>query len=84
MAEGWRKLLISKNVDVESVNAEKCLEFCPGIIPDNSVIYSDTAICVEYTWRIGDFLASGNRSTVAQYILSKMKNYVRELGWTAD
>lgn len=82
MADGWRKLLTSKEIEFDSVSSEQSLEFC-NLIPDNSIIYNDTAICVEYTWRKGDFLKSSNRSTVAQYILQKLKGYVLELGWTS-
>lgn len=38
-------------------------------------------LCIEYTWRKGEFLDSGNRSTVASYILSKLKDYAIALGW---
>ena len=84
MAAGWAALLKAKKIEIESVNSEKALDFCPGIIPDNSVVYTDTVFCIEYTWRKGDYLANKNRSAVAQYTLTKLKNYVRELGWAAD
>jgi len=84
MANGWGSLLKAKGIQIEEVNSEKALDFCPGIIPDNSVIYTDTVFCIEYTWRKGDYLANKNRSAVAQYILTKLRNYARELGWFVD
>ncbi len=82
MAEGWKKFLEEKQVDFESVKAEEAMDFC-DLIPDNAVIYADTAVCIEYTWRKSDFLKSSNRSTVAQYILTKLRNYVLALGWAS-
>ena len=87
MADAWRAFLKSKQ-DVEAtvvpdICHEKRLEFC-ALIPDNSIIYPDSAVCIEYTWRKGEFLSQGNRSNVAQYILEKLRNYARELGWTPD
>jgi hypothetical protein len=70
-------------VPFESITSEQKLPFC-GLIPDNAVFFKDKVLCVEYTWRKGDFLASGNRSAVAQYALSKLQTYTRQLGWTAD
>jgi hypothetical protein len=70
-------------VPFESMTAEKKLPFC-GLIPDNAVFFNDRVLCVEYTWRKGDFLASNNRSTVAQYALTKLQKYARQLGWTKD
>lgn len=84
MADGWERFLQAKGKTDVSVRAEKALAFCPNIIPDNTIEYTDAAFCIEYTWRNGDFLANANRSSVAQYILMKLRNYVRELGWTAD
>ncbi|MFN3520843.1 MAG: hypothetical protein ACK4YQ_01235 [Phenylobacterium sp.] len=85
MADAWRAFLATNisgdGVVQPDVRHEKSLEFCQ-LIPDNSILYADFAICIEYTWRKGDFLSQGNRSTVAQYILEKLKNYARELGWT--
>ncbi|MFH0934459.1 MAG: hypothetical protein V1879_04580, partial [Pseudomonadota bacterium] len=70
-------------VPFEKATSEQKLPFC-GLIPDNAIYFDDRVQCVEYTWRKGDFLASGNRSTVAQYILSKLQAYARQLGWTTD
>ena len=54
------------------------------LVPDNAVFYADNVQCIEYTWRKGEFLASRTRSAVAQYILDKLRNFARELGWTGD
>jgi hypothetical protein len=52
-----------------------------SLIPDNAIERTGHIDCVEYTWRKGDFLVTGNRSTVAQYILEKLKNYAVDLRW---
>jgi hypothetical protein len=52
------------------------------LIPDNAIDFDDEILCIEYTWRKGDFLSTGHRSDVAQYILEKLKNYAVALGWT--
>lgn len=83
VAVAIRELLARNDIEHESVTCETKLSFA-GIIPDNAVHYESHVVCIEYTWRKGDFLASGNRSAVAQYILAKLQNYVRDLGWTAD
>jgi hypothetical protein len=83
MASGIKLLLDENKVPYLKVSTEKKLDFCP-LIPDNAIHKESLIQCFEYTWRKGDFLESGNRSTVAQYILTKLKNYARELGWTAD
>lgn len=76
-------LLEQENVSYKEAKAEEGLPFCP-LIPDNSILTDKGALCIEYTWRTGDFLASNNRSAAAQYILTKLKNYARELGWVQD
>lgn len=83
MKDSISALLESKNQSFEHIYSEKKLPFC-SIIPDNSIHSQESITCVEYTWRKGDFLSSKNRSTVAQYILTKLRNYARELGWTSD
>lgn len=75
--------LNDSGVPFQHATAEKGLSFC-GLIPDNAVYFDDRIQCIEYTWRKGDFLASGNRSTVAQYILNKLQAYARQLKWTTD
>ncbi len=76
-------ILGDAEVPFEKVSSEQKLPFC-GLIPDNAIYFEDRVQCIEYTWRKGDFLASGNRSTVAQYILNKLQSYARQLGWTTD
>lgn len=83
MAIGVEHLLRDSGVAFERITAEEKLPFCP-LIPDNAVYSENRVQCVEYTWRKGDFLSSNYRSTVAQYILGKLRNYARELGWTND
>lgn len=82
MANAITSLLKENESGYEKIEHEKALEFCP-IIPDNSIYREGEVVCIEYTWRQGEFLDSGNKSTVAQYILTKLKNYVIELGWIA-
>jgi hypothetical protein len=76
-------LLQQNQVPFKQVSSETSLGFC-GLIPDNSIHRDDVIVCVEYTWRKGDFLVSAKRSTVAQYILTKLQKYVRQLRWTND
>ena len=76
-------LLRDSEIPFVSVSSEEKLPFC-GLIPDNAIYFNDVVQCVEYTWRKGDFLATGNRSTTAQYILTKLQKYARQLGWTSD
>ncbi len=63
-----------------SVHGEEKLPFCE-LIPDNWIDRGTDVVCLEYTWRTGDFLTKGNRSTIAQYILEKLKDYAAALGW---
>jgi len=83
MASGIKALLDDSKVDYGDITVEKKLSFCP-LIPDNAVHKDNIVQCIEYTWRKGEFLESGNRSNVSQYILTKLKNYARELGWVTD
>jgi len=87
MSDAWGVYLKAQSKDGDvikfDVQFEKLLSFCK-LIPDNSIVYDDAVVAIEYTWRKGDFLSSNNRSTVAQYVLTKMQNYARELGWSAD
>jgi hypothetical protein len=66
-----------------TASAEKSLEFYP-LIPDNLLTYSHEAICLEYTWRKGEFLVAKHRATIAAYCLTKLRNYCRELGWVPE
>ncbi|MEO3764593.1 hypothetical protein [Streptomyces sp. B8F3] len=60
--------------------AEERMEFAP-LIPDTSFVVNGEAICIEYTWRSGDYLTNKNRAAIAVYILQKLQNYARELGY---
>lgn len=51
------------------------------LIPDNAIERDGYIVCVEYTWRKSELLTTGNRSTIAQYILEKLKNYAVDLRW---
>ncbi len=83
MRDALRTLLNAKLGGNHDVRAEQKLDFCP-LIPDNAIHKNKDVICVEYTWRKGDYLASGNKSAAAQYILTKLRNYATELGWVAQ
>jgi hypothetical protein len=52
-----------------------------ALIPDNAVPYANETMCIEYTWRKGEFLASNNRAGVAEYVLRKLQHYAIALGW---
>jgi hypothetical protein len=43
-----------------------------------------SSICIECHWRNGDFLTGKHRSTIAQYILNKLRDYIRQFKWTVD
>lgn len=77
------KTFISYNdLNYEQIFCEKGLGFC-RLIPDCAMVKSDEVVCLEFAWRNGEFLSSARKSEVAQYILTKLKNYARELGWTS-
>lgn len=80
MAQGIEDLLKNAELEYEEVKSEEKLPFCP-LIPDNAIYFSTHVQCIEYTWRKGEFLDGGKRATVAQYILTKLRNYAREMGW---
>lgn len=81
MAAALAEFCVSKSIQGD-VRGEQKLDFCP-LIPDNSITGDGSVVCLEYTWRTGSFLTAANRGTVAQYCLSKLRNYSRELGWIA-
>lgn len=83
MADALTSFYAIQKGPLPTVNSEQKLSFCP-LIPDNSVEYENEVICIEYTWRTGDFLTPSNRSAIAQYCLTKLQNYSRELGWTNE
>ncbi len=62
---------------------EKKSEDIP-LIPDLSLGSDEHVTCIEFHWRSGDFLTSANRSSIAQYVLGKLKSYAVELGWTSE
>ena len=80
MKDTWTEFFSQESLPFDDITAEKKLSFCP-IIPDNAIFNNDSVICLEYTWRNGDYLISRHRSEIAQYVLTKLKNYARELGW---
>lgn len=65
------------------VSVESSLGFLPDLIPDVSIDDSRTVHCLEFTYRKSDFLVSANRSTIAQYCLTKLKNYAHSMGWVS-
>lgn len=69
--------------ELPEARCEKALDFLPSLIPDVSILLEDGAHCLEFTYRKGDFLDSSNRSTVAQYCLTKLKGYATSMGWVA-
>lgn len=83
MIEGTRAFLDKEGVTYVEAGSERQLDFCP-LIPDNFVDRGEDILCVEYTWRAGDFLDSSKRSVVAQYALNKLKNYAVALGWANE
>lgn len=82
MAEAISNLLTAEKIQYKEIHSEKKLSYC-NLIPDNSIVREDRVTCIEYTWRTGEFLGSSNRSTCAQYIMTKLKNYADNLGMMA-
>lgn len=66
MADAGREMLQRQNLSVEKITAEEKLDFC-ALIPDNAFYFPLHVVCVEFTWRRGDYLTAGNRSAVAQW-----------------
>ncbi|MFQ1783908.1 hypothetical protein ACK377_14935 [Aeromonas veronii] len=83
MESALTQLLKDSDTHYLKITSEEKLPFCP-LIPDNAIYFDDNIQCIEYTWRKGEFLSSSNRSAVAQYILTKLQNYARELGWVDE
>lgn len=87
MSDAWQAFFSAEGRPVENAAAEKALSFCQ-LCPDNALYFSEeeerSVICIEYTWRKGDFLGTQNKSTAASYILEKLRNYARELGWSVE
>ncbi len=82
-AEALRASMKYDGVEEPDVRCEKALDFLPSLIPDVSMVADDGAECLEFTYRKGDFLDSSNRSTIAQYCLTKLKGYATNMGWVA-
>jgi hypothetical protein len=82
LGNAFGDLLTKNRIDFIQVTNETSLAFAP-LIPDTKIEFQDFILCIEYAWRSGDFLQS-KRSVVAAYILTKLQNYARELGWTQD
>jgi len=83
LADALIKMFEQEKISVQSIKAETQLPISKSI-PDILIDYKDQYVCIELTWRKGNFLSSQNRATVAQYILQKLQTYVRQLGWTSD
>lgn len=83
ISQGIQSYLTQNTIDFLSIKSEEMLSFAP-LIPDTSVEFEQHVLCIEYTWRKGEYLSTTNRSTIAQYALNKLKNYARELGWFKD
>lgn len=87
MHDALLSFLASEEISPSQTSCEERLSFCP-LIPDNSFLVnsdeSENLICIEYTWRKGDFLGTSNKSGCAQYILEKLQSYARALSWTSD
>ena len=81
--EGVKSYLSERGIDAGDFKAEIGLEFAP-LIPDNSFSLNGDYVCIEYTWRKGEFLGNGKRGDIAAYILQKLQNYARELGYVAE
>jgi hypothetical protein len=82
-AQAIEEYLRYRGIGFDRVTSEKVLDFC-GLVPDNAIYTQDQVVCLEYAWRKGNNLASANRAATAQYILKKLRDYVRQLGWTTD
>jgi len=79
MSEGLTAFLRHQGIETDAVPEQLLAD--SRLIPDNAITREGHVACVEYTWRKGEFLTTGNRSTVAQYILEKLKNYAVDLRW---
>lgn len=63
-----------------TIKTETVLPFA-DIIPDVWLAGPDGLTTFELTWRAGDYLSSTRRGAVANYVLTKLKNYAIALGW---
>jgi energy-coupling factor transporter ATP-binding protein EcfA2 len=89
MSEAIDMFLQDGTAALDRVSAEQAVDHLTQLVPDNAAYFATGTtdahvVCVEYTWRKGDFLSSSNKSSTASYVLEKLRNYSRTLGWTAD
>lgn len=77
--EGLKVFLAEEGLAAENFRAEEGLGFVP-LIPDTAFDLGEDIVCVEYTWRKGEFLVPKYRAAIAAYVLEKIRNYARELG----
>ena len=75
--------LAAARTSLGEVTVEKKSEGIP-LIPDLSLAIEQHITCIEFHWRSGDYLISAHRSSIAQYVLDKLKSYAIELGWTSE
>ncbi|WP_405937606.1 hypothetical protein OG338_13730 [Streptomyces sp. NBC_00726] len=78
--QALKAFLEANGVEASEFRAEEKMSFTP-LIPDTSFILDNEAVCLEYTWRSGDYLTNKNRAAISAYILGKLQNYARELGY---
>ncbi|QBI51948.1 hypothetical protein EKD16_00640 [Streptomonospora litoralis] len=76
---GIETFLGSQDIESSNFQAETQLDFTP-LLPDASFYLEQDAVCLEFAWRKGDFLTPKNRADISVYILTKLRNYARELG----
>jgi hypothetical protein len=75
--------VVRETDDSVQLATEKQIEF-GSLIPDVSFEQDDVVHCLEFAWRSGDFLRPANRADTAIYLLTKLRNYARSMGWTND
>jgi hypothetical protein len=64
MSEAITAFMKLEGIGSEAVVPERGLGDT-GLVPDNAVQFDDQVLCIEYTWRKGDFLSSTNRASKA-------------------
>ena len=83
LLKGVMDLANARALEVAWHESEKAT--IPGgrVIPDVSLEIDGHIYCLEPTWRSGSFVESGNKATIAAYIMKKLKKYAEELGWVS-
>jgi len=81
LADHLRYLSLKGTLPSAEVSVETRIPFVHPIIPDVMLDDATDTNCLELHWRTGEFLTTGNRSEVAQYVLSKLKSYALGLEW---